>query len=161
MAAAIRFPMTQASELRTPTIGLSPAQLEDAQDLAALRVEAMRESLERVGRFDPTRAAQRFLASFSPAHTRHIVVDDHRVGFVVVKSTTTFILLDHLYIRPADQGKKIGSTVLSLVFAEARAQGLPVRLGALRDSPSNRFYIRHGFKLSEQSEFDNYYTREL
>ena len=153
--------MTQASATHTPIISLAPAKLDDAQELAALRVEAMRESLERVGRFDPTRAAQRFLSSFSPTHTRHIIVAHHRVGFVVVKPTANHLLLDHLYVRPAEQGKKIGSAVLSLVFAEAQTQGLPIRVGALRDSPSNRFYMRHGFTLIEQSVFDNYYTREF
>jgi hypothetical protein len=44
----------------------------DAEALAAIRVEAMRESLERIGRFDPQRARERFLSAFSPTHTRHI-----------------------------------------------------------------------------------------
>ena len=151
--------MTQASATHTPIISLAPAKLDDAQELAALRVEAMQESLERLGRFDPVRAAQRFLSSFSPAHTRHIILNHNRVGFVVVKPTANYFLLDHLYVRPTEQGKKIGSSVLSLVFAEAQTLGLPIRVGALRDSPSNRFYLRQGFKLIEQSEFDNYYSR--
>ena len=53
----------------------------------------------------------------------------------------------------------IGAAVLARVVAEADAQGLPVRVGALRGSDSNRFYLRHGFRLVEQGEFDNYYIR--
>jgi len=34
-----------------------------------------------------------------------------------------------------------------------------MRVGALRDSDSNRFYARHGFQLVERGEFDNYYVR--
>lgn len=44
----------------------------DAQALATIRVAAMRESLERIGRFDPDRARRRFLDTFSPDHTFHI-----------------------------------------------------------------------------------------
>jgi hypothetical protein len=33
------------------------------------------------------------------------------------------------------------------------------KVGALKDSASNHFYIRHGFLFIESSEFDNYYVR--
>ena len=131
----------------------------DGGELAELRVAAMRESLERVGRFDPVRARERFLAGFAPQHTRHILCSGSRVGFLVVKQQGEHLLLDHLYIRPGHQGQGIGATVLAQVFAEAGASGRSVRVGALKDSDSNRFYARHGFVLVEQAEFDNYYLR--
>ncbi len=43
----------------------------------------MRESLERIGRFDPVRARERLTLGFSSAHTRHIVDEGERVGLVV------------------------------------------------------------------------------
>src|SRR4051812_17481092 len=91
----------------------------DADALADLRVAAMRDSLERVGRFDPIRARDRVLSSFSPAFTRHITVDGSRVGFVVVRPGQAELLLDHLYIAPRYQGRGVGSAVLSRVFSEA------------------------------------------
>lgn len=141
------------------SITFSSAQASDFEALVALRIEAMRESLERVGRFDPERARERFRAGFSPEHTRHIEFGSERIGFFVVKPKPAELLLDHLYVRPSFQGKGIGSAVLSQVFAEADRSGLPVRVGALRESESNRFYAERGFKLVEQSEFDNYYVR--
>jgi hypothetical protein len=45
----------------------------------------MRESLKRLGRFSPERARARFMESFIPEQTRHIVVDDQRVGFVMIR----------------------------------------------------------------------------
>jgi ribosomal protein S18 acetylase RimI-like enzyme len=145
---------------RDPVIvTLSPAALADAEDLVALRVEAMRESLERIGRFDPQRARARFLDAFSVEHTRHIEFESRRVGFVVVKPRPDCLLLDHLYIHPADQGRGIGTAVLLQIFAEAQALRLAVRVGALRGSDANRFYRRHGFRLVEQGEWDNHYLR--
>ncbi len=138
---------------------LVTASEDDFDALAALRIEAMRESLERVGRFDPARARERLREGFSPAHTRHIVVGGERVGFVVVRPQGTELLLDHLYIRPAWQGRGIGSAVLAQVFAEADSAGAPLRVGALRESASNRFYARHDFELVERAELDNYYVR--
>ncbi len=67
--------------------------------------------------------------------------------------------LAHLYIHPQHQGRGVGAAVLAWVFAEAEAAGLPVRVGALRESDSNRFYARHGFVRVAQTEFDNEYLR--
>jgi GNAT superfamily N-acetyltransferase len=125
----------------------------------AIRIAAMRESLERLGRFDPQRARDRFLAGFDPAATRHVVVDGERVGFVVVKPDGDGLLLDHLYLRPDRQGRGIGAAVLADVFAHADACGARVRVGALRGSDANRFYARHGFEPDGESEWDCHYLR--
>jgi GNAT superfamily N-acetyltransferase len=69
------------------------------------------------------------------------------------------LLLDHLYIRPAFQGQGIGAAVLALVFAEADARAQPLRVSALARSDSNRFYLRHGFRLVKQGKLDTHYVR--
>lgn len=138
---------------------IRPIGIGDGEALATLRVEAMRSSLERVGRFDPDRARLRFLNSFSPEYTSEIVVSGQRAGFFVLRPQADGLLLDHLYIRPSHQGLGLGGAVLRSVFAEADAGGLDVRVGALKESESNRFYVRHGFVMESQSEFDNYYVR--
>ena len=141
------------------TVTFVPAEPADFEALLALRIEAMRESLEYVGRFDPARARERFRSGYEAQHTRHIEVGGLRVGFVVLKPEARGLLLDHLYVHPLAQGQGIGAAVLAQVFATADAQALPVRVGALRGSKSNDFYVRHGFQRVEQAEFDNYYVR--
>ena len=140
-------------------IAFAPATAADADALVALRIAAMRESLQRVGRFDPQRARDRFLANFDPACTRHVLVDGARVGFVVVRPGPDEWLLDHLYVLPSHQGRGIGAAVLDDLFASADACGRSLRVGALRASEANRFYLRHGFELVECAEWDNYYRR--
>jgi ribosomal protein S18 acetylase RimI-like enzyme len=142
-----------------PAVSYEPATLADLDALVALRIEAMRESLERIGRFDPARARERFASGFEPASTRHILLDGQRVGFVVVKQQADGLLLDHLYLRPEAQGQGVGSHVLIEVLADADARGLPLRVGALRDSAANAFYARHGFQKVGESEWDIYYQR--
>ncbi|MCC7711881.1 GNAT family N-acetyltransferase [Janthinobacterium lividum] len=145
--------------LKRPVVTFTPTQEDDADELVALRIEAMRDSLMQVGRFDPVRARERFLSGFLPEHTRHIEIEGKRVGFVVLKQQPKAMLLDHLYIHPNNQGNGIGAVVLARIIEEANALGLPVRVGALRGSGSNRFYVRHGFTLIEEGDFDNYYIR--
>lgn len=142
-----------------PTVVFTIATEADGEALASLRVDAMRESLSRIGRFDPTRARVRFLSGFSPDHTRRVEVNGKLVGFFVVKPYESGLLLENLYVLPGHQGKGIGAAMIAQVFAEADAPTCSVRAGALRGSASNRFYVRHGFVLVEQSEFDNYYVR--
>ncbi|APA87740.1 GNAT family N-acetyltransferase [Paraburkholderia sprentiae WSM5005] len=132
----------------------------DAETLVAIRIAAMRESLERIGRFDPRRARERFLASFDPALCRFIAVDGVQAGFILIRPLADHWLLDHLYILPEHQGKGIGAAVLRDVFANADAHRMPIRLSALRCSDSNRFYRRYGFIQTDEAEWDVYYVRQ-
>lgn len=70
--------------------------------MLALRTAAMRESLERVGRYTPERSRERLRAAFTPEHMRHLVAPDgRRMGFVTVLSEGDRALrLQHLYLHP-------------------------------------------------------------
>lgn len=149
----------QTSLDQTPVVVLRPASDLDLEALVAIRIQAMRESLERVGRFDPDRARERFVSGFDARCTRRIEVSGEWVGFVVVKDVQTHLLLDHLYVIPSAQGAGIGTAVLMTIFKEADRAARMLRVGALKESASNRFYLRHGFVLVESGEFDNYYAR--
>lgn len=152
-------PYCDVLDMTSGTITLRPVSQGDGESLAELRVVAMRESLEAVGRFDPERARSRFLSGFVPEYTREILVDGMCVGFVVVRPLDDELLLDHLYIAPAAQGRGIGSQVLAVVFAEADLANQNIRVGALKQSRSNLFYLRHGFEFVSATDWDNYYVR--
>ena len=137
------------------------AEPQDAEDLAALRVEAMRESLEALGRFDPQRARERFLKGFEPEQTYKLISGVMPVGFYVLRDRPDHIWLDHLYIHPKAQRGGIGAKAVSQIKAYAFAKGKPVRLGALKQSKANTFYQRHGFQHTHSEEFDNYYELPL
>ena len=139
-------------------ITLQQVNAEDAASLADLRVVAMQPSLEAVGRFDPRRARARFLDMFTPEFTRQILRAGERVGFVVVRSAGDDLLLDHLYLSPGAQGQGIGAAALKTVIAEARAARKTLRVSALKQSRSNDFYVRHGFELAQETEWDNHYV---
>lgn len=138
---------------------LEDARAADFESLLGLRLRAMRESLEQLGRYDEERARERLAAAFDPAHTWHIVVAGQRVGFLVLKRLTHTMRLDHLYIDPAQQGRGIGGAVLRRVCDEADAQLLPIELCALKGSAANRFYLQHGFVQTGEGEWDNDYHR--
>jgi GNAT superfamily N-acetyltransferase len=139
-------------------LSLQPVIAGDFEEMLALRIDAMRPSLERVGRFDLARSRERLSASFLPQNMQHILLDGKRVGFFALKPEGQAALrLDHLYLPSNASGQGIGSWVLQQVLSQARERGLAVRLTALRESDANRFYLRHGFVLQGEEGVDLHY----
>lgn len=130
---------------------------EDFDDLATIRVEAMRESLEKVGRFDPQRARDRLRSSFYSEYTTAIFFGGQRIGFYTLRPAEDGLHLDHFYIVPEFQSQGIGSAVMRRIKSVAKQKQCSIRLGALRESPANGFYQRHGFTKESEDEWDIYY----
>ncbi len=133
------------------------AQLSDLEDLVALRIKAMQPSLEAVGRFDPDRARERFVNSFSAGNTFKVLIDRQLVGFYVVIEKTDHLWLDHLYIDPEFQGNSLGKRIIGTLKQQAKSKALPLRLGALKESRANAFYLQQGFVPIDRQEWDNIY----
>ena len=142
-------------------INFLPVIAEDFEELVELRIIAMRESLERVGRFNPERARERLKNSFYPEHSKFIVFDGCIIGFYTFRFSEEIFHLDHLYIHPNRQGLGIGSFVMKNLISIHEAQRKPIHLNALKESASNRFYQRHGFQRLSEDEWDIYYERPV
>lgn len=138
---------------------LQTASAGDFEALLALRLRAMQESLERLGRYDEQRARERLAEGFEPQHTHHIVVEGRRVGFVAFKTLSHAMRLNHLYIDPPAQDRGIGQQVLLWLCAQADRAQLPVELVAMKGSDAHRFYLRHGFVATGSGEWDIDYLR--
>jgi GNAT superfamily N-acetyltransferase len=119
----------------------------------------MRRSLTQLGRYDEQRARERLAAGFDPAATQHIVAGGQRVGFIVLKRLSHALRLDHFYIDPPAQRRGIGGQVMRWVCEQADEALLPVELCALKGSDANRFYLRHGFALTGDGDWDHDYLR--
>ena len=141
--------------MRAPTF--QNAVVSDGPRLADLRTEAMRPSLETLGRFNPVRVRSRFLSGFVPQDTQLILTAGQLVGFYVLKQRADHIRLDHLYLRPAVQGTGLGQKVMDRIKQVAARQNRPIRLMALKQSPANAFYEAAGFVFQFEEAFDNHY----
>ena len=138
---------------------LQAAHAGDFEALHQLRLRAMRPSLERIGRFDEARARERLADGFAPEHTRHVVVNGERVGFLVLKKLSHAWRLNHFYIDPAHTRQGTGSAVLQWLCERADREQQPIELVALKGSDANRFYLRHGFVVTGEGPWDLDYVR--
>lgn len=131
---------------------------DDFEAMVALRIAAVRESLERLGRFDPVRARAWLTAGFVPQDMHHIVVDGQRVGFTTLRPddavTPSTLKLDHLYVLSAFQSQGLGAWVLNWAKTQAIAAQIDITLSMFTLSDDNFFYLRHGFVQTGESDFD-------
>ena len=124
---------------------LSPVAADDFEALLALRVAAMRASLERIGRYEPARARERFAAQFEPDQMQWIEADGVRVGLLTVRRGQETLarstpVLDA--VCAALRHWRLGARGLK---AQAFDAGVAIELEALKQSDANRFYARHVF----------------
>ena len=129
---------------------------EDFEQLAEIRRAAMRDSLERVGRYDARSSRTRLLVSFAPEFTRLILMDGKVAGVYATRRDEVGVELEHFCILPRFQNRGIGSQVLQLILLDADLRKIPVFVTALKQSGSNRFYRRHGFVPDGAGECENY-----
>lgn len=132
------------------SFSFEPVATGDFEPMVELRIAALRESLERIGRFDPSRARERLQAGFAPQYLQHICADGERIGYLTLRPVGEALKLEHLYIRSGEQGQGAGSWAMAWI----KSQGHDVTLSALKLSDANRFYLRHGFEVVGDSEFD-------
>ena len=129
----------------------------DVTELAELRVSAMKPILVALKRFDEIRVRNLFLETFEQKDTVKVVENDELLGFYVLREREDHLFLNHLYIKTAHQNKNLGKAIIKVVVEAAKLKNLPVRLGALRGSRANNFYIKNGFKKTHDGEFAIYY----
>lgn len=141
------------------SLEFAPVTADDFEALHAIRTAAMRPSLENLGRYDPVRSRQRLLDLFFPADTRFILHAGQRVGFYTLRAEADYLKLVHLYVLPAHQSTGIGAAVLQKLTTQADAAGQAIELCALRESPSNSFYQRHGFTAHSEDDWNINYRR--
>ncbi|MCX2861632.1 GNAT family N-acetyltransferase [Paucibacter sp. PLA-PC-4] len=132
------------------SLSLESIAAEDFEALFALRMAAMRESLDRLGLGDVQRSRDRFTSQFDAQRTQYILRDGERIGFVLLKPAGDHLHLEQLFIRPGAQGSGAGAWVLDWV----KSHGQDVTLSALKLSDSNRFYRRHGFEPVGENELE-------
>jgi GNAT superfamily N-acetyltransferase len=145
----------------TKTWRFAPATEADFEPLLAIRIEVMREHLERVFRYKPSRARRVFREHFAEPGLRLILVGDETAGCVGFRIGDAEIKIDSFYLGGCYHNRGLGTEILKVLLAEADAIGLPVELDVLIGSPADRFYERHGFVRQSQDDIEANFRRPI
>ncbi len=137
----------------------APANEAHFEPLLAIRIDVMREHLERVFRYDPSRARRFFREHFDRPGLRLILIGDTLAGCVAFRTGDDAITIDSFYLDRRLQNRGLGAAILKVLLAEADALAKPVRLDVLQGSPADRFYERHGFRKIKEDEIERTYER--
>jgi GNAT superfamily N-acetyltransferase len=138
-----------------------PVSESDFEPLLALRIDVMREHLERVFRYKESRARRMFREQFDEPGMRLILIDDEVAGCVGFRIGDGEIKIDSFYLERRFQNRGLGAIILKVLLAEADALKLPVRLEVLHGSPADRFYQRHGFVKFDEDDVEARYERRV
>ena len=137
----------------------APVSEADFEPLLAIRIDVMREHLERVFRYKPSRARRLFREHFNEPGLRLILVGDETAGCVGFRVGEAEIKIDSFYLARKYHNRGLGTVILKVLLAEADALGLPVELDVLHGSPAKRFYERHGFVKQGQDDIEANFRR--
>jgi GNAT superfamily N-acetyltransferase len=129
-----------------------PATDADLPFLFALRREALGPYVvETYGAWDEVAEKRRFDEITHIADQTIIEVDGTPIGHLCLKHLDGELRLVRLFIRPADQNRGIGTSILREIIAQADRESLSIRLRVLRVNPARRLYERHRFAIVEES----------
>ena len=131
---------------------LRPATEADFAAVLALSIRAMREHLERVGRFDPDRRRARMRKQFDAGIVHVIEADGAMLGCVGVDAAGEAVEIHSLFLDGPHQGRGLGAAVWQAI--RAAHPGRAFRLEVLKESPARRFWERQGFVQVDEAEFD-------
>lgn len=141
--------------IRTPSpFVLRSIQAEHSELAYAITREAMREYVEQTwGPWIEADQRERHAQAFRPGTQDFIVVRDEVLGLRHIEWRQTHLYLARLYLRPAAQGRGLGSAVLRDLQQQARAVGRSIELQVLKvNTGAQRFYARHGFQQVGEGE---------
>ena len=133
----------------------------DFEPLLAIRMEVMREHLERVFRYKPSRARRIFREHFAEPGLRLILIGDETAGCVGFRIGEAEIKIDSFYLARRHHNRGLGTNILKVLLTEADAIGLPIELDVLLGSPADRFYERHGFVKQGQDDIEANFRRAV
>jgi GNAT superfamily N-acetyltransferase len=133
-------------------VTLRAANATDSEFAYSTKKSAFRVYVEQVWGWDEDEQRRLHADRYAGQDFRIIAVDGTDVGVVATATTPDCVKLNQLYLLPEHQGKGIGRRFMSLLMAEARSRGLPIRLAVLKVNPRARsFYERLGFVRSGET----------
>jgi ribosomal protein S18 acetylase RimI-like enzyme len=129
------------------------ATLDDLSFLIQLRRLTMSEHLQKAGLHLTEQQHQEKVQEFFN-DTQIILLNNKAVGALKLGLFSSSLHIRQFQISPKMQGKGIGSRVLQDVINRAIKIQQPITLNVLLANPAKGLYLRHGFVVCAENEFE-------
>ncbi len=129
------------------------ATLDDLSFLIQLRRLTMSEHLQNAGLYLTAQQHQEKVQEFFN-DTQIILLNNKAIGALKLAAFSSSLHIRQFQISPKMQGKGIGSRVLQDVIHRARKVKQPITLNVLLANPAKALYLRHGFVVISENEFE-------
>jgi ribosomal protein S18 acetylase RimI-like enzyme len=146
-----------------PGVTLRPSLPEDQEFLFAVYASTRDEELSLWGWDDDQKHGfldmqfraqnQQYRLSYPQADSSVILLDDHPVGRLLVDRNGPDITLVDIALLPEYRNRRIGTTLIQSILAEATGAQKNVALHVLRGSAAARLYERLGFTMVSEDGF--------
>ncbi len=115
--------------------------------LYSLHTTTMKEYVTQTWGWDETIQQTMFRDKFDPGRSHIVEVDGRAVGVLSVERRPGTLFLANLQILPEEQGRGLGTAIISTLLAQASGSGISVTLQVLKVNPARRLYERLGFVI--------------
>ena len=145
------------SHLSPRELTVRPAEPSDVDALRSIAAAAYQPYVARIGRA-PAPLTADYAQAVRAGQTWVAVEDGQVAGFAVLVAGPGYLLLENVAVRPAAQGRGIGSRLLGLADEQARRLGLSeVRLYTNEVMTENlAYYPRRGYTETHRAEQDGF-----
>ena len=145
------------SHLSPRELTVRPAEPSDVDALRSIAAAAYQPYVARIGRAPAPMTAD-YAQAVRAGQTWVAVEDGQVAGFAVLVAGPGYLLLENVAVRPAAQGRGIGSRLLGLADEQARRLGLSeVRLYTNEVMTENQaIYARLGYRETGRRTEDGY-----
>ncbi|MFT5704852.1 MAG: GNAT superfamily N-acetyltransferase [Shewanella sp.] len=137
---------------------LVQASAEDRGFLLALRTSTMVDHLEEAGIF---LTQKEHLSRLDEAYdcSYLIIIEEETVGTLKFRERVDQFEVMQLQIAPTHQGYGLGKMVLARVIQWSVSANKPVALTVLKANPAKELYLRLGFNLVGEDEYEFHMLR--
>lgn len=141
---------------------LRQQQLEDFDFLYNLnKATMMSHVIKTWGNWDEEFQIKYFKEKFEKGLSQVILVENERVGTLVILEDEDRITIDLMLLLPEFQGRGIGSEILDNLINEAKNKNKSLMLTVLKsNNQARRLYERKGFKITDENNERYFMTYE-
>jgi GNAT superfamily N-acetyltransferase len=127
------------------------AESSDVEFAFTVTEAAMRSYVEQTwGEWKAGWQRDHHVSSFNADPHLVVLVEEVQAGILVVSEAATHLQLEKLYLLPEFQNQGVGTALLEQVLRRGRTALKPVCLRVLTvNTSAQRFYARHGFRITE------------